>query len=195
MKIVQNPYLRLSAALVFAVCARAELHVTGVPNFQTVNSGVYRGGQPSEEGFRSLAAAGVTTIVDLREDDSRAKHEKKFVKSLGMKYINIPMKGMHTPERKQISHALKALNDDKGGPVFIHCKRGSDRTGVVLACYRMEHDGWTNQKALSEAREYGMSWYQFPLSRYVLAYHPHENDGVLDAIKDFPGRVADALKD
>jgi len=42
--------------------------IRGVPNFHTVNDNIYRGGQPSDEGLRALASAGVKTIVDLRDD-------------------------------------------------------------------------------------------------------------------------------
>src|SRR5439155_25132281 len=173
--------------------------IRGVPNFQTLNDRVSRGGQPSEEGFRNLAASGVRTIVDLREDDARSKREKKLVKSLGMRYVNIPLRGMHTPHHKQIEHALKVLNEEKAGPVFIHCQRGADRTGVVLACYRMEHDRWSNREALDEARSYGMSWYQFPLIRYIMGYRPHEPAGGLagaaESVRGHAGDAVDSLKD
>ena len=159
----------------------------GVPNFHTVNDQVLRGGQPTDAGFGKLAAMGVKTIIDLQEEGSRSHDEKKLVKALGMRYINIPMKGMTTPTEKQISHALKALDDTSGGPVFIHCKRGADRTGVVIACYRVKHDGWDNQKALSEARDYGMSWYQFPLQRYVRSYEPRDDSG--------PAAIADSIRE
>src|SRR5690242_12485090 len=85
--------------------------IRGVPNFHAVNEQVYRGGQPSEEGFRSLAKAGVKTIVDLQEEGERAKEEKRLVRELGMKYVNIPMRGMHTPKDKSVSHALRVLKD------------------------------------------------------------------------------------
>jgi len=140
---------------------------------------------------------GVRTIVDLQEDGDRSRDEKKLVKALGMKYVNIPMKGMTTPTEKQISHALKALNDNSDGPVFVHCKRGADRTGVVIACYRIKHDHWDNPKALSEARNYGMSWYQLPLQRYVRSYEPHDSGldapGVAGAIRDKTVELAEKV--
>jgi len=174
--------------LVGSSLAFAEPSIKGVPNFHVVDDQVLRGGQPTGVGFRNLAAMGVRTIVDLQEDGDRSRDEKKLVKALGMKYVNIPMKGMTTPTEKQISHALKALNDNSDGPVFVHCKRGADRTGVVIACYRIEHDHWDNATALSEARNYGMSWYQFPLQRYVRSYEPHDSgldaSGVAGAIRD-----------
>ncbi len=164
---------RCAAACVFALflpLAQASQTVRGVPNLQTVNENVLRGGQPTEEGFRNLAARGVKTIVDLRKRDDRSRAEEKLVKSLGMRYVSIPMKGMHTPTEQQISRAMHVLRDESAAPVFVHCQRGADRTGVVVACYRIQHDNWDNPKALEEARGYGMRWYEFPLKRYVLSY-------------------------
>jgi tyrosine-protein phosphatase SIW14 len=195
--------VRHAAALAITFCvplvaAPAINQLQGIPNFQGVNDQVYRGGQPSEQGFHNLAAAGFKTIVDLREDDPRGKDEKKLVKALGMRYVNVPMKGMKTPSDKQIVRALKVLGDDKSAPVFVHCKRGADRTGVVVACYRMEHDHWGRQQSLQEARDLGMSWYQFPLIRYVLSYHPHAagnglSDGVDSATEAVRGFGEDAV--
>ena len=162
----------------------ADTSVKGVPNFHVVNDQLLRGGQPTDTGLRNLAAMGVKTIFDLQEEGERSHDEKRLVKALGMRYVNVPMKGMTTPKEKQISHALKALNDTSDGPVFVHCKRGADRTGVVIACYRIQHDGWGNQKALSEARNYGMSWYQFPLQRYVKSYEPDDDSGIADSIRE-----------
>jgi protein tyrosine/serine phosphatase len=184
-----KPHTLATCAFLFGLStlASADPAVKGVPNFHTVNDQVLRGGQPTDAGFGKLAAMGVKTIIDLQEEGSRSHDEKKLVKALGMRYINIPMKGMTTPTEKQISHALKALDDTSGGPVFIHCKRGADRTGVVIACYRVKHDGWDNQKALSEARDYGMSWYQFPLQRYVRSYEPRDDSG--------PAAIADSIRE
>ncbi|HJZ96575.1 MAG TPA: tyrosine-protein phosphatase [Candidatus Solibacter sp.] len=176
--------------------------IRGIPNLHAVNGQIYRGGQPSAEGFRNLAAAGFKTILDLREDDQRGKDEKKLVKALGMHYVNVPMKGMKKPEDKQVSKALKVLHDEKSGPIFVHCKRGADRTGVVLACYRMEHDRWDHQQALSEARNLGMNWYQIPLIRYVQSYHPHAYgeglagtiDSASDAVRGVGEKAVDTVK-
>jgi len=74
---------------------------------------------------------GVRTIVDLGESGKRYKSEKEWVKALGMKYVNIPMSGMKPPEKHDISSALRVLNDSSAAPVFVHCRRGADRTGAV----------------------------------------------------------------
>ena len=142
-----------------------------MPNFREVNEHVYRGAQPSPEGFKSLAKLGVKTIIDLRGGD-RTDAEEKIVKAAGMKYISIPMRGLEAPTDHQIWRALGVLDDSSGWPVFIHCLRGKDRTGTVIACYRIVHDHWTNQKALEEARLDGMSWVERAMQHYVLSFQP-----------------------
>jgi uncharacterized protein (TIGR01244 family) len=145
----------------------------GVSNFHMVNDHVYRGAQPSVEGFQSLAKMGIKTIVDLRQaEGGRSAAEKQAVEAAGMKYINIPMLGMHTPNSGDVAKALAVLEDSKAGPVFVHCRRGADRTGAVLACYRISHDHWDNQRALAEAKSFGMAWIQKSIQHYVMAYRP-----------------------
>jgi tyrosine-protein phosphatase SIW14 len=143
----------------------------GVPNFWKVNDHVYRGAQPTDAGFQFLARLGIRTIVDLRllGEHSQAA-EQKIVEAAGMRYVSLPMAGMSTPDQEQVSRVLAILDDPDAGPVFLHCQRGADRTGALIACYRIGHDGWQNKKALSEARSLGMSWYQMALQRYVLGY-------------------------
>ena len=63
----------------------------------------------------------------------------------------------------------------------MHCKRGADRTGAVIACYRIEHDHWNAKKALDEAKHLGMSWDQFGLKKYVMAFQPLPNRAVADS--------------
>ena len=88
-----------------------------------------------------------------------------------MRYVSIPMRGMSTPTDRQISDALKLLNDPASGPVFVHCRRGADRTGAVIACYRIGHDHWDTAKAQDEANNFGMSLFQLAIRRYVARYN------------------------
>src|SRR5690348_4939375 len=109
----------------------AEPQAAGVPNFHQVNEHLYRGGQPTDEGFKSLAKLGVKTVIDLRETSSRSIAEEKMVKSLGMKYVAVPM--VNCPNPEQASKVLAIMHDQSAGPVFIHCRRGADRTGTLVA--------------------------------------------------------------
>jgi tyrosine-protein phosphatase SIW14 len=142
----------------------------GIENFHQVDSHVYRGAQPTEEGFKYLAKVGVKTIIDLREADGRSRKEAEMVTAAGMKYFNIPMTGLTPPTPAEITRILDILENDVTGAVFVHCKRGADRTGAVIASYRIDHDGWDNARALGEAKARGMSFFQLPRQDYIRTF-------------------------
>jgi tyrosine-protein phosphatase SIW14 len=160
-----------TSALVAATAAAGPL-VEGVGNFQKVNDHIYRGAQPTDDGFANLKKLGIATVVDLREPGDRSALEQKVVTAAGMRYVSVPMYGMSTPSNESVQKVLAMLEDTSGGPVFVHCKRGADRTGAVIACYRVEHDLWKNQQALAEAKSLGMSWFEKAIQSYVLKYQP-----------------------
>ncbi len=114
--------------------------VQGIHNFYKVDEHVYRGAQPTDEGFQYLAKIGVKTVIDLRGASEGRRNEESVVTAAGMKYINIPMTGLTPPSEAEITKILGMLEDGTAGPVFVHCQRGADRTGAVIASYRIEHD-------------------------------------------------------
>jgi protein tyrosine/serine phosphatase len=155
----------------FAIPAAALAQAENViVNFHRVDEHILRGGQPGTEGLRALAADGVKTILDLR--GGAAREEKETVESLGIRYVHIPLNGLHAPADADISQALATLDDPSAWPVFVHCVHGRDRTGTVIACYRIRHDGWENRKALAEAHHYGLSVLEPGMKRYILAFQP-----------------------
>jgi protein tyrosine/serine phosphatase len=153
-----------------AVAAPAPEVLAGVANFHQVDQNLYRGAQPSDEGLKNLAGLGVKTIIDLRHGEDRAGEEQKEAERLGLRYINVPMEGLTTPTDKQIADLMTVLNAADQGPVFVHCREGKDRTGTVVACYRILHDHWANDKALEEAKSYGMHQTQHPRRDYILNF-------------------------
>ena len=76
----------------------------------------------------------------------------------------------YRPTDAQIAKVLGLLNSQE--PVFVHCKKGADRTGTVIACYRISHDRWQRQQALKEAKSHGMGFVQVGLKRYILEFQP-----------------------
>src|ERR1700677_2913658 len=140
--------------------------VPGVPNFHQVDEHVYRGAQPNGQGFDGLAKIGIKTVIDLRGERS----EEAEVEHAGMHYVRLPWSGYKAPADSQITAVLSLLNDNAAWPVFVHCKRGADRTGTAIACYRIEHDHWTNQQALAEARTFGMSSMEVAMQRFILGF-------------------------
>lgn len=146
--------------------------VPGIHNFYKVDEHVYRGAQPTDEGLRYLAKIGVKTVIDLRGAGEGRQNEESVVSAAGMKYINVPMTGLTPPSDSEITRILSLLEDSAAGPVFVHCQRGADRTGAVIASYRIDHDKWDNARALKEAMANGMSFFQLPRQSFIRTFQP-----------------------
>lgn len=142
----------------------------GIKNFHQVDERLYRGGQPTDEGFGELAKMGVKTIIDLREAGKRSLKEASIVAAAGMQYINVPMTGLTAPTEAEMAKILGILENEGAGAVFVHCQRGADRTGAVIAAYRIDHDHWENDRALIEADAMGMSFFQLPRKNFIRSF-------------------------
>jgi protein tyrosine/serine phosphatase len=142
------------------------------PRVYRVDDNVYRGKQPKKEDIPKLAGMGIKTVLDLRERFEHKPWERGAVEAAGMQYVRIGLPGTLEPTAREIDKILAVLEDSARGPVFIHCRRGADRTGLVIACYRIAHDHWTNAQALQEAREQGLSRFEILMRRYIEHYTP-----------------------
>jgi protein-tyrosine phosphatase len=163
----------LIACLVVAAASPAlAANAPGIKNFDQVDAHVYRGAQPTAEGFRYLAGIGVKTVIDLREDEGRAKVEERMVRDAGMVYLNVPMTGLTPPSEAELLKVLTVLENVTVGPVFVHCFRGADRTGAVIAAYHIEHDQWDTARALKDAKAHGMGTFQIPRQNFIKNYLP-----------------------
>ena len=157
----------LALALSLAGLQAASLpEIPGVHNFHEVNEHVYRGAQPNKQGFAALAKLGVRTVIDLRGE----KSERSVVEGAGMRYVRLAWSGHRAPAEEQVFTVLSLMNDTSDWPVFVHCRRGADRTGTAVACYRVSHDHWTNQQALDEAKTFGMSSLEIAMQHFILHF-------------------------
>ena len=141
------------------------------PRIYRVDDNVYRGKQPTKEDIPKLAAMGIRTVLDLREALERKSWERGAVEAAGMQYVRVGLPGTFEPTGHEIDKILALLEDPTQGPVFIHCRRGADRTGLVIACYRIDHYHWTNAQALKEAREQGLSRFEILMRSYIEHFH------------------------
>ena len=131
-----------------------------IKRFMQVAPGLYRGGQPDDDGFRYLRDRGIRTVVSLRNDAA----ERKMVEALGMRFVHIPVTFRPlggTMPREAVARFLEIVDEPARGPVFVHCKRGADRTGAFVGLYRIVRQGWGLDRAYDEARDVGMRWWYF----------------------------------
>jgi protein tyrosine/serine phosphatase len=142
--------------------------VPGIENFYRVDDQVYRGAQPTDEGFKYLSKIGVKVVLDLRQHKEAS--EERLVTAAGMRYVSVPMTGLTPPTQAETNAVLALLEDQAAGPVFVHCKRGADRTGAVIAAYRIDQEKWDNARALREAMADGMSPRQVPRKKFIRTF-------------------------
>ena len=162
------------AAIALVCFGQTEVRYEELPNFHQVNPQLYRGAQPKAGGISKLAALGIKTIVNLRREDDHTRAEAAAAQASGLRYFNIPMPGTSKPTDEQINRALALINAPENQPVFVHCQRGADRTGTVIACYRILKDGWTAGQAKKEAEHYGMYWTEFGMKDYIEDFYKRQ---------------------
>ena len=119
--------------------------LTGVPNLYRVSPELYRGDQPSSRGMRNLKNLGLKTIINLRSFHS----DRDEIGGAGLAYEHIYMKAWH-PEEKEVVRFLKIVTDPRRTPVLVHCQHGADRTGTLIAVYRIAVQGWSKAEAIRE---------------------------------------------
>ena len=147
---------------------QSEKEPRGLPNFGRVADNLYRGGQPSSDGFKSLHAMGVGIVVDLREKPTEGANEKRQVESLGMKSVGIPWSANHEPSSAQIVEFLDLVRANPDTKIFVHCRRGADRTGVMIAAYRIAVEHKPVAEVVSEMHQYHYDWlFRSQLKRYI----------------------------
>lgn len=132
-------------------------------HFSQVDEDLYRGAQPTEEGLRQLKALGVKTVISLRAlRPSEQRAIRRSVESMGMRWVSLPMRMYWRATPEQVREFLDVAMDPTNQPVFIHCEQGEDRTGSLVAVYRIVKDGWRPQQAYAEALRLGMAgWNPF----------------------------------
>src|SRR5713226_6903656 len=155
-RILQAGLLAMALNLIVVASASAKTAATfpniGIKNFGQMDDRFFRGAQPEERDYKDLAALGIKTIIDLRDDP--ASYEARDAQAAGMRYVNIPMSDSGRPRDEQINQFLKLANDPATGKFFVHCAGGRHRTGVMGAVYRMTRYGWDFNQAYREMENY-----------------------------------------
>ncbi|MGH9851120.1 MAG: fused DSP-PTPase phosphatase/NAD kinase-like protein [Blastocatellia bacterium] len=150
--------------------------VVEVENFGKVTDFYYRGAQPKGEEYGQLAAVGVKTVIDLRDDPK--DYARTLAEQAGMKYINMPMSDKSYPAPDVASKFLALVNDKENWPVYVHCAGGRHRTGAMTAVFRMTMQGWDVERAYEEMKDYDFytRWGHKDMKRFVFNYYRELNN-------------------
>ncbi len=119
----------------------------GVQNLYRVNDSLYRSGQPTPQGFANLWKLGVRTVFNMREyhkDTRKARHTP-------LQLLQYPIAAGDV-EAKDVEASLRMILSAPK-PVLVHCWHGSDRTGIVVAAWRILFEGWSVEEAEAEFRD------------------------------------------
>jgi len=169
----QAPQLSAKATL---WTSAEKLRIAGVPNAGKVTEQLYRGAQPHLSSLVRLKEMGITTIVDLRaEDTGMREQEKKEAERLGIHFVSIPEGGWSNPTNDEIAQFLSLFEGNSKEKVFVHCHFGQDRSGVFVATYRMAIQKWPPEEAIKEMYYFGFNGF----------WHP----GMMSFVRNFPARV------
>jgi protein tyrosine/serine phosphatase len=132
------------------------LTLEGVPNLNRVAPNLYRSAQPTAEGFRAAEnSLKLRAVLDLRSLHS----DEDLIKGTQIRVNAVPMNAWSI-NTDDVIVALKVIKAAEAkGPVLVHCRHGADRTGVVIAMYRIVYQGWTKQQALDEMEHGGFNFH------------------------------------
>ncbi|MBI4358492.1 MAG: dual specificity protein phosphatase family protein [Candidatus Omnitrophica bacterium] len=148
-------------------------------NFHEAAPGVYRSGLISEEASPYLKELGIKTVVSFDNNKHRAKAEEERLRRLGIDLIPIPWSGWDYPDDEVISKVIELIESPERRPILVHCKHGQERTGVVIASWRIAKQGWQAEKAYQEMKAHGFRPFQYGhLKEYVYDFarrHGHED--------------------
>ena len=138
----------------------------GIENLYRVESDLFRSAVPTSTGFQKLSQMGVKSVLDLRGGDG----DKKEMAGGSLKLFHVPMSAWGL-QNKHVLQALRIVADPQNRPLLIHCQHGADRTGAIVALYRVVVQGWSKKMAIREMNEGGYHHNSFfrNLDQYVLA--------------------------
>lgn len=150
-----------------------------VMNFSQVDDILYRGGVPDEDAMKQLKKMGIKTIVNLRgagvayNEPEQEKEEKAMASKMKFNYVNLPMAYDKPVSKEMIKKFFDTVSDERKQPVYIHCYHGRDRTGTMVALYKIKFAGVEPKSALEEMKKFGFSPKDFPaLANQVLKAKP-----------------------
>ncbi|MFQ5842068.1 MAG: tyrosine-protein phosphatase [Thermodesulfobacteriota bacterium] len=121
-------------------------------HFSTVTEGqVYRSGAMPPEMLQTIVRRyGIRAVVDLRDPGEEVDAEHAALARVGVKHLHVPSD--QVPGDETVRAFLEIMDHREYRPVLIHCKHGTGRAVLFAAIYRMEYEGWSNERARRASR-------------------------------------------
>ena len=122
---------------------------------------IYRSGRlPLDRAEATLASHHIRVLVDLTENKPSNRfqsNERAAAAALGIEYHNFPLIGDGTGDIRSYAQAIAVMHQARheSKPVLIHCAAGAQRTGGVVAAYRVLVERKSPDEALAELERYG----------------------------------------
>jgi tyrosine-protein phosphatase SIW14 len=134
--------------------------------FSYVGYSLYRGPQPHKEAMAYLIdTQQIKRIVNLRMPNDIWPDEPRLAAGAGIEYFNVPLDPLSAPSKECVEHILKLLHVPQ--KTFVHCQHGVDRTGTVVACYKIRFLKISNAAALKEAEDRGMQDFEISMKEFI----------------------------
>ena len=115
---------------------------------------LYRSAQPLDGSGEALKTLGIKSVLNLRESDG----DVVLRKTTGIGLKRYPLRTWDIDDRDIVA-VLKIITNPANQPILVHCAHGADRTGLMMASYRMIVQGWTKEAARKEMKEGGYEFH------------------------------------
>ena len=124
---------------------------------EKVAEGLYRGPRPDFLEVRNTAL-GINVIISLEEGPNTVlQQEKDYTESHGMVFINLPMSESDPPKPEYLRYIASMIESNRSNVVYVHCRRGIDRTGYAVAAWQVLYADWDTKRAYKEILNHGHS--------------------------------------
>lgn len=121
-----------------------------------VTKNIFRGPTLNASETRHLSRLGVKTIINLENRDSF--DETRACLDTEILLINFDICPLWFVDAKKILFIVSLLNSGRYQPTYVHCRHGRERTGLVIAAYRIIAQGWNLDRAYQEMKSMGCRW-------------------------------------
>lgn len=127
--------------------------IEDIYNFLKLSDRIATSGQPNQEQFQAIKAAGYQVIVNLAlpESPNALKDEKQIVESQGMQYVHIPVI-WENPTIENVTDFFSVMEAIADKKVFVHCAANM-RVSAFMYLYRYLNQGISDEDAKKDLQK------------------------------------------